>query len=390
MTSKRNFIKKTPWSKSFFYFIFVFIILACLSTGAWGGDAQPGDDPAQRSGAARIVGGVAAEPDAWPWMAAILSSQSTNPDWGIYCGGSLIHPRWVLTAAHCVSEEDGSFDPNQEIDVIVGIHDLTKDQGERIHVSRIIINPDYDHVLTDGDIALLELETPSTKTPVPLIAQGLDDPLVVSGDSTAIGWGATQSDGSGGSNVLLQVTVPIVTNAECQRSENVNGYGATITDNMVCAGVIEGGRDSCFGDSGGPLIIANGDGWLQVGIVSFGPPDGCAIPGAYGIYTRVSRYTDWIARNICDASDTPAGPVIAVAANGGDVTMSFNPVKEATGYQLYYAPYPSMSPVGVLDIGGATDLSTTPESGAGFYLMVRSYNGVCVGGISNVEYFEIE
>ncbi len=366
-----------------------FILLTCNITGASGNTPLAWEAPKGSSGTARIVGGTKALPDAWPWMTAIISADVVEPYYGIFCGATLISPSWVLTAAHCVLDEDGSLNPNIEVDVIIGLHDLTKDQGERIHVSRIILNADYDPILTDGDIALLELETPSTKTPVSLIGQSFGNPLVVSGTATALGWGAVNTDGSGGTDELMQVALPVVDNSECSRAEAVNGYGNTITDNMVCAGAIEGFRDSCFGDSGGPLVIPNGTGWHQMGIVSFGPYDGCGIPGAYGIYTRVSRYGDWITENICKQSEKPVPPVVKVDVDGNSVSLFFDPVEGATGYRLYYAPYPGKTPVHMLDMGKDTELIATQESGSAFYLAVRSYNGVCAGDFSNLTFFQI-
>lgn len=273
--------------------IYIFLILSLAISGityAESDDINPASGENRK--AVRIVGGIEAQQGAWPFMGVLLPGESQDPYWDSYCGVSLIAPSWALTAAHCVVD-DGRFDPNQNIDVIIGIHNLNKDQGERIHVEEIILNPDYNSDLIDGDIALLRLKKTSAATPIPLIKQSSGTPLVTSGDSTVIGWGATQQNGSGQTDVLLQVSVPVVSNEECQRAEDANGNGAVITDNMVCAGFADGGKDSCFGDSGGPLMRYDNDQWTQFGIVSFGPAQ-CALPNVYGVYTRLSLYRDWI------------------------------------------------------------------------------------------------
>ncbi|MCP4691550.1 MAG: hypothetical protein GY859_26125, partial [Desulfobacterales bacterium] len=89
-------------------------------------------------------------------------------------------------------------------------------------------------------------------------------------------------------------------------------------------------------------------------------------------------------------SELPPGPVIAVETAGRVATLSFDPVQGASGYQLYYAPHPGASPAGLLDIGTTTRLSAELNSGDAFYLMVRSYNGNCMGGASNVTSFQID
>ncbi|MGB0384698.1 MAG: M36 family metallopeptidase [Ardenticatenaceae bacterium] len=224
---------------------------------------------------ASIVGGEPAEEGAWPWMVSL------HRYGGHYCGGALISDEWILTAAHC---SGGS--PSQYT-IVIGRHDLTSDQGEEIEIDQILIHPEYGSNTLDNDIALMHLvHAPTVPTAsIPLVQAANDAPDVL---STVIGWGAL-SEGGGSPDVLHQVSVPIVSQATCEAS-----YPGEITENMICAGLAEGGMDSCQGDSGGPLMVPNasGSGWEQAGIVSWG--EGCARPNKYGVYTRVSQYIEWM------------------------------------------------------------------------------------------------
>lgn len=325
-----------------------------------------------KASATRIVGGFEAQPGDWPFMGVLLSANARNPYYEFYCAVSLIAPSWALTAAHCVVNGDGSFNPNQKLDVIIGIHDLEERQGERIHVAEIILNADYDYAASDGDIALLRLERPSKAMPVTLVEQNTGTPIVTSGNSTVLGWGATQTDGTGGTDVLLQVTVPVVTNEECQRAEDSqDGYGATITDNMVCAGLAAGGKDACFGDSGGPLMIYENNQWTQIGIVSFGPFEGCALPNAYGVYTRVSQYRDWIDDQMEDTTpDQPPYEVLTdsssyVVRAGSAVTVygseGQNNIRIEAGASATLLNFPGSN---VVTLESSSALFTVSRSGA--------------------------
>lgn len=236
----------------------------------------------------RIVGGDPVEdPSKYPWMVS-LNSNYAYPDiyQGHFCGGTLIAPEWVLSAAHCVNEVFTDFD------VILGTKSLVADPGnyERISVERILIHPDYNVNNNNNDIALLQLSQPSKQSPVSGLA---DYEKIESFDkySTAIGWGTTEFKGEIPEE-LQQVSIPLVPQDVCK--EAMQGYD--ITENMICAGAWSGGKDSCQGDSGGPLVIKQDGQEVLAGVVSFG--EECALRAKPGVYTRVSKYHEWINRTV--------------------------------------------------------------------------------------------
>lgn len=246
--------------------------------------AQPPPLPEEDS---RIVGGVEATPGEFPWMVSVQSGSH-------FCGASLIAPTWVLTAAHCTQGESAN-----NIQVVIGRHDLNANDGQTVNVAQIINHPNYNNSTTDYDVSLLRLASPiNNVTPIGLVtdAMDVDDP---NKDATISGWGATSQGGSGSSK-LLKVTVPVVSNTTCNAS-----YNGDITDRMICAGLADGGKDSCQGDSGGPMMVrnANDTGWLQAGVVSWG--NGCALAGFYGVYARVSNLKGWIDAQTGGTQPTP-------------------------------------------------------------------------------------
>ena len=245
-------------------------------------------DPA----APEIVGGQEANPGEWPWQVALVRKGYPAYD-GQFCGGSIIHRNWILTAAHCV---DTSV-PN-DLDIIVGIHDLGNPEPNivRMAISQIVVHPGWNDSTKDNDMALLKLTgsipaRAGSGGTLPIAFANLAPSSIgnLTGTmSTVTGWGNRDPNGNDYPNRLHEVQVPIISNAECSGS-----YG-NLTDNMICAGYPQGGKDSCQGDSGGPLVIYdnNAQRWVQVGVVSFGV--GCAQPDYPGVYARVSRYASWI------------------------------------------------------------------------------------------------
>ncbi|MEL6111373.1 MAG: serine protease [Pseudomonadota bacterium] len=232
----------------------------------------------------RIVGGTPASIDDNLWQVALIRGQATGPSRFQFCGGSLIADTWVLTAAHCLDGYRVRRDPTR-VDIVAGT-DFFPYGGERIKVAELIIHPDYDQ--QNNDIALLKLERPSV----------LGEPISIASSRWTInsseekarvtGWGAID-EGGPGSNDLLGVELPVVSNAQCNEPES---YGGTISETMLCAGEREGGLDACQGDSGGPLTQTVNGKRLLIGVVSWG--DGCGRQLKYGVYTRVPRFTDWI------------------------------------------------------------------------------------------------
>ena len=272
-------------------FIFVFMILPVffIFTGLTFADSK-GIPASSHKSSPRIIGGHETERDAWPWMAILVEPDVFPLSNAQYCGGTLIAPGWVITAGHCVKDRRNlDLDP-EEIEVVMGIHDMKNDQEDRIRVRRIISHSSYNRFTEfNFDIALLELqrETYSYET-VSLLTE--DIPLEGK-EALVLGWGDTYKPDTG---KLQEVTVPVVSNAECNRAHLATGdyYEDPVTENMMCAG--KAGKDSCVGDSGGPLLVKDESGtWIQAGLVSWGG-DICGDRDLYGVYTRISLMTDFI------------------------------------------------------------------------------------------------
>jgi secreted trypsin-like serine protease len=238
----------------------------------------------------KIVGGAVAPESAYPWQVSLSVSWIADPGQGHFCGGSIYNSKWVVTAAHCVVDNQP-----RDIHVVAGSNKLTAN-SRRLNIRRIIVHRAYNRPKEhDNDVALLELLRPlafDDKTkPIELLSTADENGLIDPGRQlTVTGWGATQEGGSPVRDLRF-VDIPSVSRDTCNQPPSYNRY---VTDNMICAGKALGGKDSCQGDSGGPLITNNTSGPVRLaGIVSWG--DGCARFAKYGVYTRVARYNQWIA-----------------------------------------------------------------------------------------------
>ncbi|MGI8461073.1 MAG: S1 family peptidase [Solirubrobacterales bacterium] len=233
-----------------------------------------------------IINGHPATPGAYPWMTALVRA-SVPAEAGTFCGGALIAPRVVLTAAHCVVDRAPS-----SLDVVIGRYRRSDRDGERIKVARIASHPNYDPGPTSDDAALLKLGKPSVAPPLALVGPG-DEPLWEPGRTAHLaGWGILKEGGVEQPNELYETEVAIVTDAECAEAYRpLPGESPFKPSVEFCAGAP--GTDTCQGDSGGPLFVDDGaGGFKQAGIVSYGI--GCARKGIPGVYSKVAALRDFI------------------------------------------------------------------------------------------------
>ncbi|XP_017138040.1 uncharacterized protein LOC108152905 [Drosophila miranda] len=246
------------------------------------GIARSGSGRRNMNNMLKIIGGKAARKGEWPWQVAILNRFKEA-----FCGGTLVAPSWVLTAAHCV---------RKVLYVRLGEHNLDYEDGSEVQlrVLKSFKHPNFDRRTVDSDVALLRLPKPANATTwigyscLPRPFQALPKNV----DCTVIGWGKRRNHDAAGTSVLHKANVPIIPMDNCR---NVY-HDYTITKNMFCAGHRRGLIDTCAGDSGGPLLCRDttkpNHPWTIFGITSFG--DGCAKRNKFGIYARVPNYVDWV------------------------------------------------------------------------------------------------
>ncbi|GAA1923216.1 serine protease [Streptomyces sodiiphilus] len=235
-----------------------------------------------------IVGGYPVGAAEHPWAVAVASRAHLGDHRsGQFCGGAVVGPRAVLTAAHCLSPQVTGVDPAdiRDLTVIAGRSDLRKDEGREIPVRSLWINPGHDRRTNAGDFAVLILSEPlPAHHAVPLAGEG--DPAYAPGTPADVyGWGDTSGRGSFAME-LHSARVRLLADTSCASAYRDSTAGVFDPESMLCAAVWSGGRDACQGDSGGPLVAYG----RLVGLVSWG--SGCGEPGQPGVYSRVSVIAD--------------------------------------------------------------------------------------------------
>ncbi len=260
---------------------------------------------------ARIIGGANASPGDFPGEVAVLLSGVTPQFEALWCGGSLIAGRWVLTAANCIVEGGVT----QQLDVLLATVELDAG-GVRVPAANVVVHPDYDEASFTYNAALIELPTVQIE-PRAVAFESISAALLEPGATlTATGWGAVTSDGEFFPSVLQRADVEVVDNTMCDQ------IYSSITADMLCAGG-EAGIGTCTYDEGGGLYAGAPQRPQLAGIASWFGVDTanlCAGQGLPSGWTRLSAILPFLEQHVTAES---SGAVTVAGQAGATTTVEF-------------------------------------------------------------------
>lgn len=234
----------------------------------------------------KIIGGVNAEPGEFPYQVSLMLSSKEFDMPAVerhLCGGSIVGDEWVITAAHCVA---GILGVQKYYTIGAGSIDLNK--VEEYELDGAWVHPSFDGETLDYDFAVIKVKNPFIDPAVDVVDKTDNQHINVGNPATITGWGVDESGNV--QQILKKAVVKVVSRVDCNDADSYNG---AVTARMICLGLEKGGKDTCYGDSGGPAVTpVAGGARVLFATTSWG--EGCAQPEKFGVYGRLISVRSWI------------------------------------------------------------------------------------------------